>query len=234
MLRNLITTLALSTLAAHATANSELLCGKEAQPCVKYGAAVFQERCSLCHGTDGLGEGILSLSIPGYPNTNLGEVKHAKDTQGIREAIVKGAGLKNVEKEMPPFGDELTLTQIESVTEFVALLRSDLDNALKLAREASSMAQPSMRVGRAVFLGRCSPCHGREGMGDGKLSRIIKTPPPFNLTRSRVGDNYLRGIITKGGEAMGRSPKMPPWGGDLTPSEIESVMMYVKTLRTKE
>jgi cytochrome c oxidase cbb3-type subunit 3 len=234
MLPRFLTALALATFALGASANSETLCGKEAQPCVKYGAAVFQERCTLCHGTDGLGEGILSLSISGYPNTNLAEVKNAQDARGIREVIVKGGGLKIVEKEMPPFGDELTLTQIDSVTEFVVLLRKDLDAALKLAREASSMAQPSLRVGRAVFLGRCSPCHGRDGMGDGKLSRIIKTPPPYNLTRSRVGDNYLRGIITKGGEAMGRSPKMPPWGGDLTPPEIESVMMYVKTLRTKE
>ncbi|NWG87396.1 MAG: c-type cytochrome [Hydrogenophilaceae bacterium] len=233
MVPRLLTALALSTLAFSASANSEQLCGKEAQPCVKYGAAVFQERCTLCHGTDGLGEGILSLSIPGYPNTNLAEVRHAKDIKSIREVIIKGAGTKTIEKDMPPFGDELTLTQIDSVTEFVVLLRADLDGALKLSREASSKAQPGLRVGRAVYHGRCAPCHGNEGMGDGKLSRIIKTPPPFNLTRSRVGDSYLRGIITKGGEAMGRSAKMPPWGGDLTPSEIESVMMYIKTLRTE-
>jgi cytochrome c oxidase cbb3-type subunit 3 len=232
MILRLFTAALLSTLSVSVSADSERLCGKEAEPCVKYGAAVFQERCSLCHGTDGLGEGILSLSIAKYPNTNLTQATHAKDENSIREVIVHGASLKSVEKEMPPFGDELTLTQIDSVTQFVVLLRADLDGALKLAREASSLAPPSLRVGRAVFVGRCSACHGKEGMGDGKLSRIIKAPPPYNLTRSRVGDNYLRGIITKGGEAMGRSPKMPPWGGDLTPSEIESVMSYVKTLRT--
>jgi cytochrome c oxidase cbb3-type subunit 3 len=63
------------------------------------------------------------------------------------------------------------------------------------------------------------------------MARIIKSPPPFNLTLSRAPDDYLHDIIYKGGEKMGRSPRMPPWGGDLSDAEIDSVVMYIKTLR---
>ncbi|MFK5915805.1 MAG: cytochrome c, partial [Woeseiaceae bacterium] len=55
--------------------NSQKYCGVEAQSCVTYGANVFQARCALCHGTDGLGEGILSLQLKDYPNTNLRDSK---------------------------------------------------------------------------------------------------------------------------------------------------------------
>ena len=214
-----------------ATADSVGDCGGEAKSCLKYGAKVFQARCSLCHGSDGLGEGIMPLSLKDYPSTNLLEPKHAKDLAGIRKVVLEGAGIEGISAEMPPWGDELTVAQLDSVVMFVDYMRKDLDGALKMLRAESANTKPSLKIGRAIFLGRCSLCHGALGQGDGKMSRIIKDPPPFNLTYSRAPDSYLRDIITKGGAAMQRSPRMPPWGGDLTASEIDSVIMYIKTLR---
>jgi cytochrome c oxidase cbb3-type subunit 3 len=209
-------------------------CGTEAKSCLSYGANVFQERCSLCHGTDGLGEGILSISLPDYPPTNLLDPRLSKELDSIKNIITHGSSLENVSTEMPPWGDELTLTQLESVSEFVNYLRTDTDAALKYLKIASANMNPSMKIGRATFLGRCSLCHGKYGLGDGKMSRIIKNPPPFNLTLSRSPDNYLSEIIHKGGAAMGRSPRMPPFGGDLSDTEIKSIILYIKTLRTED
>jgi cbb3-type cytochrome c oxidase subunit III len=206
-------------------------CGAEAKACLKYGAKVFQARCSLCHGSDGLGEGILPLSLKNYPSTNLLDPKHSKDIPSIREVVIKGASMPGISAEMPPWGDELTMAQLESVVMFVDYMRKDLVASLSMLRTESESAQPSIKIGRAIFAGRCSLCHGALGQGDGKMSRIIKDPPPFNLTLSRAPDSYLRDIITKGGAAMSRSPRMPPWGGDLTASEIDSVILYIKTLR---
>ena len=105
-----------------------------------------------------------------------------------------------------------------------------LSTGLLLAVAVSASAAGDPGKGADVF-GRCALCHGPEGRGDGKLAAVIKNPPPFNLTWSRLPDSYLRDIITKGGAGVGRSPRMPPWGGDLTSSEIESVMLHLKTLR---
>lgn len=215
------------------SAGSAEECGQEAMPCLSYGAQVFQARCALCHGSDGLGEGILPLSLPNYPSTNLLEPKNAKDRDGIYAVVVNGGSIKPVSPEMPPWGDELTLTQIDSVVDFIVYMRKDLEPALKMLQKESANLPPSIKVGRAIFIGRCALCHGQTGLGDGKMARIIKDPPPFNLTLSRAPDNYLRDMITKGGENMGRSPRMPPWGGDLSAPEIESVMMYIKTLRSE-
>jgi len=212
-------------------------CGAEGKSCFEYGATVFQNRCSLCHGSDGLGEGVLALSIKNYPNTNLLEPKHGKTYRDVEYIIRYGGGTNNnsrrkaVSKEMPPWGDELTVAQMESVANFVIYLRSDTDEATKLLRKISATLKPSLRIGRAIYLGRCSLCHGSLGLGDGKMSRIIKNPPPFNLTLSRAPDAYLNEMIHKGGKEMGRSPRMPPFGEDLTKSEIASVIMFIKTLR---
>lgn len=214
-----------------AFADSAQDCGQEAKACLQYGARIFQQRCSLCHGSDGLGEGILPLSVPDYPATNLLEPKYAKDIAGLKEIVVHGTQAKGTTEWMPPWGDELTHTQMESVVQFVQFMRDDLEGALKMSRSEAAQIEPSIRIGRAVFIGRCALCHGKFGQGDGKMARIIKDPPPFNLVLSRMPDEYLTQIITKGGEAMGRSARMPPWGGDLTGPEIQSVILYIKTLR---
>ncbi len=212
-------------------AGSAESCGKEAKSCLEYGALVFQERCSLCHGSDGMGEGILPLSLKDYPNTNLMEPRLAQDEASTRDIVIYGSGYKDIGAEMPPWGDELTMSQLDSVVKFVVFLKKDLENGMKLLQEQSKNLKASAKLGRSVFQGRCALCHGKYGQGDGKMARIIKNPPPFNLTLSRAPDSYLKDIITRGGEKMSRSPRMPPWGGSLTEVEIDSVIMYIKTLR---
>jgi len=212
-------------------ASSAADCGTEAKACTQYGAVVFQERCALCHGSDGLGEGVLSLGLKNYPNTNLLKDSRTLGHDSIVEVITHGGTLPNVSAEMPPWGDELTVTETESVALFIGLLRSDLESALKQLKATAKVIAPDMKLGKGVFKGRCSLCHGKEGKGDGKMARIIKNPPPFNLTKSGVPDDYLFDIISKGGQGMGRSARMPPFGGDLSDNEIRSIMLFIKSIR---
>jgi|GEM_PF-431134 len=222
---------ALALLPAQAPASeSATFCGEEAAPCLQYGAAIFQQRCALCHGSDGLGEGPLSLTVKDYPSANLLEPRVAKEGVSLRRAIIEGPRFADINPLMPPWGDELTVTQLDSVTMFVGYLRKDLEGALKVAREAAQKTEPSAKLGRAIFLGRCSLCHGQEGLGDGRMATRL-SPKPANLTKSRAPDGYLKTIIAKGGAAVGRSEKMPVWEGDLTGPEIDSVILHLNTLR---
>ena len=113
----------------------------------------------------------------------------------------------------------------------------DLDEQKRLVRDLGANDAMILRnhglltTGRTVYQGRCALCHGKEGGADGKMAAIIKDPPPVNLKLSRAPDEYLRLIIAKGGGAMGRSPRMPPWGEDLNKAEIDSVILFLKTLR---
>jgi len=214
-------------------ANALQFCGDEATPCARYGAQVFQTRCALCHGSDGMGGELIPPRVSGYPAASLLKPRHARGAAGIRRAIVRGSGVKGTGSYMPPLADELTLTQIESAVLFVARLRGDTEDAVAMLRSDAAQLEPSASLGRELFQGRCALCHGAEGRADGRLAAVIKDPPPFDLTRSTVADGYLHDIISKGGAAMGRSSRMPPWGSDLNAHELASIILHVKSLRSK-
>ena len=131
----------------------------------------------------------------------------------------------------PPWGKELSWTELESVVLFVEGLRHDYDATKRLLDIEGEQVVASAEVGRDVYRTRCVLCHGVEGLGDGKMAKIIKEPPPFNLTVSRVPDEYLRMIIGGGGSEVGRSERMPPWRDELTAEQMGSVILYIKTLR---
>jgi mono/diheme cytochrome c family protein len=93
--------------------------------------------------------------------------------------------------------------------------------------------QPNLDEGKKLYRAHCAVCHGKSGTGDGPAGRVLATPP-YNLTWSVAKDDYLRQIISKGGAAMERSGDMPAWGTTLNPTQIDSVIVYVKTLRAPQ
>ena len=222
---------ALCALLSPAFADAPAPASGDPTPTIAIGARAYYERCTLCHGDDGLGEGLLPLSVPGYPPTGLLDPAPGTDAAAVRRDIVWGGALGEMHEYSPPWGDELTWTEIESLVLFVSLMRDDYEAAMKELGVHGRSSTPSVKIGRGLFQTRCALCHGRTGEGDGKMARVIKDPPPFNLTESVMPDAYLTRIISDGGAALGRSPQMPPWGGELSASELQSVLLYIKTLR---
>lgn len=200
-------------------------------PTLELGAKVFSSHCVLCHGSQAMGEGILPLKMKVYPSTNLRTAKKAAKREEILHVNVLGGVLDNISQYMPPFGKELTWSELESVTDFILLVRSDPETAIAMLEVSSQTAMPSIKIGQQVYTTRCTLCHGKFGEGDGRMSKILKTPPPADLTASKAPDEYLGAIISKGGEAVGRSKHMPPWGDQLSKSEIKSVILYIKSIR---
>lgn len=207
----------------------------DALPNIDTGARVFIDRCVLCHGTHGMGEGNMPLKLRDYPSTNLLRNSKTQDYQQVYDAVsVGGTGASKLSNLMPPMGNELTWTELESVVRFVVLLRNDMPLAQKKLERESASLTPSLKMGRQVFSNRCVLCHGKYGEGDGRMARIITAPPPFNLTISVVNDKYLEKIIAGGGESVGRSKQMPPWKDQLNVAQIESLILYLKTLRASQ
>jgi cytochrome c oxidase cbb3-type subunit 3 len=202
-----------------------------ADPQAERGAELFAQRCILCHGSDGRGEGPLPLTLKSYPDTNLTKVRHAKGAKEVRQAIEEGGSKGAMSVESPPWADELSAAEIDALTAFVVYLRSDSESAADMLRRVVKEDRPSAALGARVFANYCSLCHGATGEGNGKMAKVIKDPPPFNLTKSTADDAYLMQIIAAGGQAMGRSARMPPWGSQLSGSELMSVILHLKSIR---
>jgi mono/diheme cytochrome c family protein len=82
--------------------------------------------------------------------------------------------------------------------------------------------------GRAIFVNRCTPCHGSEGHGNGPVSKYF--PPAPDLAYATVvarSDGYIFGTITLGGKAM------PPQRDGLTDRDRWSVVDYVREIQRK-
>ncbi|MEW5755671.1 MAG: c-type cytochrome [Pseudomonadota bacterium] len=178
----------------------------KAKPVIR-GGIVFKAYCVVCHGE--IGNGVARA-------TKLyGSEKLAIRPLGMHEyeKIVRlgGAGVGR-SPYMPPWQEELSEEQISDVLTYLGVVGDQL------------------RRGEVVFKTNCILCHGIKGNGQGRAS-VLYDPRPSDLTRSDKNDEYKKMIITLGGEAMGRSAVMPPWGLQISEQEIEDVVAYVKTLQ---
>ena len=170
------------------------------------GALVYQIYCVDCHGATGDGSA-RATKLYGMARLKIGSMSRA-DTE---EIVMLGGEALGKSPYMPPWRDELSKEQITDVVTYLAVINN-----------------PVFR-GQAVFKARCILCHGTQGDGKGRASKLYN-PPPADLTRSDKNDQYKESIITLGGEAMGRSPSMPPWSQQLTPQEIKDLVVYLRTL----
>jgi len=196
------------------------------------GAKIYVERCALCHGSKGLGEGPLPLLVRDYPSTNLRKLLTEHTPEAITEAIVEGGSGEKGNRLSPPWKHEISETDIELVSRFVNMLRVDYAAAVEEIRTVD--VQASNSDGRKLYLARCQRCHGRTGQGDGPLNALLGDAPATNLTASVLSAEARMAIIRRGGAALGRSPQMPPWDQELTGSELKSLVGYLGTLTQKD
>lgn len=109
------------------------------------------------------------------------------------------------------------------------ILRSIALSAL-LCHGTSSSADTLVQQGEHVFRSRCVVCHGLNADGRSDLARIMR-PPPTNLRTSKLDELARTTIVSKGGEAVGRSSNMPVWESELSPDELKAVVAYVGSLK---
>lgn len=209
-----------------------MLSAQPGEPKGLLGASVYQERCVLCHGSRGMGEGTLPLSLQGYPAASLVADQRFTTLEQLTEVISSGETGTPDADVMPAWKDVLADTEIDAVAHFVVKLRDEPVAAYRLLDQAK--VTPDPRRGELIFSVRCTLCHGEQGRGDGRMARkaeMSNQPLPSDLTSSTVPAEYVRSIVTFGGEVMSRSPMMPPWGQELSRTEMADVVAYVMSLR---
>lgn len=199
---------------------------------VEQGAQLFIDRCALCHGNLGMGDGLMVLLQSDYPETGLIQAKFGKEKEEVIDAVRWGGAKGRMSALSPPWNYELSEQEILSVADFVLFLREHTEDAVALLKDKVKSREPSSLEGKRIFLGRCAICHGRGADGQGRLAgRVIKNPPPANLKLSVADEASIKEIVELGGAGVARSPQMPPWKEELLLTEIDSVVMYLMSLR---
>ena len=89
------------------------------------------------------------------------------------------------------------------------------------------------KAGQAKYDLLCASCHGATGKGDGPAAASLN-PRPRSLADAQymktLTDDHLFKAIKDGGPAVGQSPLMAPWGGQLKDPEIWDVVAYIRSL----
>jgi mono/diheme cytochrome c family protein len=99
--------------------------------------------------------------------------------------------------------------------------------------ETPASAHLGSIVGEQIFQTRCFVCHGRTGTGDGPsaqgLGAQVRDLTSANWQNS-ITDESIARIIRSGAKAVGGSAAMPP-NPDLSNSQIQALIQYIRTLR---
>lgn len=110
---------------------------------------------------------------------------------------------------------------------------------LPLGVSAETDAHPDAQIerGERLFDKYCTRCHGEKADGEGRMvKRLYRkkgTQLPTNFTIQLYADRtdeYLRTIITQGGEANDMSRYMPPFGEELSTQDVDDLVVFVKVV----
>lgn len=87
--------------------------------------------------------------------------------------------------------------------------------------------------GVALYRDRCMLCHGGQGEG-WDWSKKMETPPVPVPDLAQVApvrsDQYLFDVVKEGGEAVGMTRFMPPFGFQLTDEQVWDLVAYMRAL----
>jgi mono/diheme cytochrome c family protein len=104
-----------------------------------------------------------------------------------------------------------------------------------IAMLAGPVAAASVQEGQQLSVHHCSKCHGKDGKGHGPAISLLGITTPLadwtnKAQMSKMSDDSLTEIITKGGKGVGKSSHMPAFAKKLTPDQIKSTVEYIRSL----
>jgi DMSO reductase family type II enzyme heme b subunit len=225
---------------------------------VREGGEVYFKNCFFCHGAklDGAGHYALALNPRPLSFQGTDTIAQLKESYLFWRVVKGGVGLPREAQPwasaMPAWEDILTEGEVWKVISFLydyTGVRPRTWAGGDEVGEKMAEEEPDGSVGiEAVYMKRCSWCHGEDGAGDGPAAPYLN-PPPRDLTfgdykwRSTPFDEPsptdadLFGTIAgkKSDKAAGGwtgldGTSMPGWGDLLTMEEIAGLVGYLREL----
>ena len=184
------------------------------------GKVLYEQNCAVCHGKNGRADTPVSQLLTPHPRDFTDRIDMGRlSVDRIYRAIKEG----RPGTAMAAWSQVLTELEIGDVIDYVQSFAS-AGTAVPLSPQ-----KLSFEIGRRIYANDCAPCHGESGKANTEAAKVLK-PPPNNFTdpikMARLDDGRLSVATVRGktGTAMGG------WGGLLSPTEIISLMRYIRTL----
>lgn len=130
-------------------------------------------------------------------------------------------------------------TQRELVASYLAGRRRGGDSATDRSpvdqplQEAPGEAPSPPSTGAALYARYCASCHGLDGRGDGYNAALLPVRPTRHTDSAYMAtlpDDALFDAVHAGGRVMGRSHRMPGFGGSLSAAQIRALVAHMREL----
>lgn len=98
--------------------------------------------------------------------------------------------------------------------------------------ETGAVDAPPLSVEEQQFASFCASCHGGDGQAN-TPAILAMNPVPRNLTdpawHNAVDDAHIAKVIKLGGQAVGLSVTMAPWGAVLSNEDIDRLVKLIRS-----
>ena len=214
--------------------------GADVSQDVPTGERIYRQRCAVCHGPDGQGNGPAAPSlIPRPRDFTQGQYKYKSTPPGQPPSeadLIHTVAHGLQASAMPYWKDLLTETEIREVVSFIKSLAKPSHHpspaSFPITRRVPSTAE-SVERGQVLYTHHgCNACHGPKGRGglslkDAKgypvISRDLTAPWTFR------GGSDPQQIWLRISTGLAPSP-MPAFDKTMTPEERWDVVNYVLSL----
>ncbi len=118
---------------------------------------------------------------------------------------------------------------------WVRLTVSSVIGSMIIGLGFSCFAAGNVKQGKRNYAQYCTPCHGKEGKGDGTRMVVEKfDPAPRNHTdgnyMNKRTDIQLFKTIKEGGKAMNFSYIMPQWKHIIKDKEVWDIITFLRSI----
>ncbi|MCU0694979.1 MAG: c-type cytochrome [Myxococcaceae bacterium] len=180
-----------------------------AAPDLARGKALFAERCAVCHGETGAGDGTVAASLS-PPPADFTRARFSTDRllHVLREGV-PGTAMP-AQPGLAPADRAALIAWVQSLGPKAAPPKAPA---------------PVLALGENVFSIRCSACHGTFADGSGpSASRVGR--PPTDFTRKQPTKERIVDVLTHGI----RGTAMTPMRRLLSDAELDGVVAYLQSV----
>lgn len=178
-------------------------------PDLERGKALYAQRCAVCHGESGQGDGVVAASLTPRP-ANFTQARFS--TERLITVMREG-----VPGTTMPAQTDLSATDRGALIAFV--------QSLGPAKAPAKGEAKQLALGENVFSIRCSACHGLNADGEGQAaSRIGRRPTDFTRkqpTKERIVDVLAKGVP---GTAMTPMKRL------VSDAEVEGLVAFIQSV----
>ncbi len=104
---------------------------------------------------------------------------------------------------------------------------------LLMATPVWAEAAGNAAKGRDLYMEKCVLCHGSKGEGWDWAKKVEKPPvpvPDLAQVAPKRSNQFLFDVVKGGGEAVGGTRFMPPFGFQLSDQEVWDLVAYMRSL----